>query len=52
MFRAIGAILLIWFLSHHFSSSFDAFDGALTATFEAIEMAAEASERQFETASR
>lgn len=44
MFRAIGFILIVWFLSNAFSSSFEAFDRAATATFNTIETAAEVSE--------
>jgi hypothetical protein len=43
MFRAIGVILILWYLSHLFSSSFSSLDGALTATFETMEAAAVAS---------
>jgi hypothetical protein len=48
MFRSVGTILLIWFLYVIFTSSFTALDGALAATFHFIEVAAEASEHQFE----
>lgn len=48
MFRAIGLILLLWFLSNVFATSFDAFNGAMTATFNAVESAAHASEQQLE----
>lgn len=40
MFRAIGLILLIWFLSGLFSGSFQALDSAATETFRALEAAA------------
>ena len=44
MFRALGLILLIWFLSSLFASSFNAADSAMTATFEAFEAAAKQTE--------
>lgn len=40
MFRAIGVVLVIWFLSTQFSDSFAALDDALTATFETLEASA------------
>lgn len=49
MFRAIGLILVIWFLSTLFASSFTAFDKALTATFSVIETAALVREQELNT---
>lgn len=44
MFRALGLILVIWYLSTLFSKSFGAFDDAMTATFKTIESAAAVSQ--------
>jgi len=49
MFKAIGLVLLIWYLSTVFSSSFSAFDGSMTATFNTVESAAIVSQTQIET---
>lgn len=43
MFQAIGAVIIIWYLSHQFTQSFSAFDNAGKAVFEAVEAAAIAS---------
>lgn len=43
MFRAIGVVLILWYLSHQFSQSYHALDRALTATLETVEVAAETS---------
>lgn len=40
MFKSIGMILVIWYLSSLFSASFDAADRAITATFNALEATA------------
>jgi len=48
MFRAIGLILVLWYISHLFTQSFAALDTAGKATFEAIEAAAIASKQNFE----
>lgn len=45
MFRALGVVIILWFLSSLFAASFTALDGALTATFRALEAAATASEQ-------
>jgi len=37
MFRAIGVIMILWYLSHLFGNSFQSLDKALTATFETLE---------------
>lgn len=37
MFRAIGVIMVLWYLSHLFGNSFQSLDKALTATFETLE---------------
>jgi len=47
MFRAIGFVLIVWFLSTQFSSSFQAFDRATTATFGAVESAAIQTQENF-----
>lgn len=43
MFRAVGVVIVLWYLSHQFTSSFAALDKALTATLETVEVAAETS---------
>jgi hypothetical protein len=48
MFRALGVILVLWYLSHAFTESFHAFDRALRATFETLEAAAIASRESME----
>ena len=48
MFRAIGVILILWYLSHVFSQSFVAMDSAGRATFKALEAAAIQAEQKFE----
>lgn len=48
MFRAIGVVIILWFVSRLFAQSFSALDGAMTATFETLEAAAIASREQFE----
>lgn len=46
MFRAIGVVIIIWYVSSLFNSSFVALDRALTATFETVEIAADLSKLQ------
>lgn len=48
MFRAVGIILVLWYLSHQFTASFAALDEALTASLKTIEVAAETSRTQLE----
>lgn len=48
MFRALGVVLILWYLSHAFTQSFLAFDSALSATFRTLEAAALASQEKFE----
>ena len=48
MFRAIGIIVIIYAISVMLSDSFDAFDGAATAAFQAIESAAVVSKTEIE----
>ncbi len=48
MFRAIGVILILWYLSHTFTQSFLAFDRAVTTAFETFEAVAVASRDDFE----
>lgn len=40
MFRALGVILIVWYLSTLFTASFISLDRAATATFDAVEAAA------------
>jgi hypothetical protein len=48
MFRAIGVVLVLWYLSHTFNQSFLALDNMLTASFETIEAKAVASRVNFD----
>jgi hypothetical protein len=48
MFRAIGVVIVLWYLSSIFSQTFHALDEALTASLSALEAAAIASKDQFE----
>ncbi|MBP6881053.1 MAG: hypothetical protein KBC35_00280 [Candidatus Pacebacteria bacterium] len=48
MFKAIGFLIVLWGLSHFFSSSFAALDGAATESFKTLEAAAIASQAQLE----
>jgi hypothetical protein len=48
MFRAIGVIMILWYTSSLFSQSFIALDRAMTATFGTVEVAAIASQKNFE----
>lgn len=48
MFRAIGVVIILWYLSHQFTQSFVAFDHAGKAVFEAVEAAAVASQQKIE----
>ena len=47
MFRAIGVVIVLWYLSSQFSQTFLAFVRAATATLGALEAAAIASKDQF-----
>jgi len=47
MFRAIGVVIILWYLSSLFSQTFLALDRTATATLSALEAAAVASEKQF-----
>lgn len=49
MFRAIGLIMLLWFLSNLFMQSFRSADDAISATFNALEAAAVMSEEAFKS---
>ena len=48
MFRAIGFVIILYFVSVMLSDSFNAFDEAATATFQAIEAAAVVSKTEIE----
>ncbi len=48
MLRAIGVMIVLWYLSSLFSHSFQAADGAFTATFKALEAAAQLSTNRIE----
>ncbi len=47
MFRAIGVVIILWYVSSLFSQSFRAMDTAGKATFNALEAAAIASKENF-----
>lgn len=40
MFRAFGAVIVLWYLSTIFSQSFRSLDDALSASFETLEATA------------
>lgn len=40
MFRAVGVVLILWYLSSLFSQSFSALDRTLTASLSALEATA------------
>lgn len=46
MFKAIGSVILLVFLSQLFASSFSALDSAVTATFNTVETAAQTANTQ------
>jgi len=46
MFKAIGTILVLYAITQMMSTSFHAFENALSATFETVEVAAEVSKAQ------
>ena len=48
MFRSIGVVIVLWYLSSLFSQSFSSADSAFSASFQALESAAVASEKRFE----
>lgn len=52
MFKAIGTILLLYAVSNIFAETFVAFEGAATATFEAVEVAADVSKEQLRAQAR
>lgn len=48
MFKAIGAVIILWYLSTLFAQSFSAADKAISASFNTLEVAAVISQKQFE----
>lgn len=40
MFRAIGTVIVLWYVSSLFSASFESADRAISATFNALEATA------------
>lgn len=48
MFRAIGFVIVLWYISQLFSQSISALDNAGKATFEALEAAAIVSRHSLE----
>ncbi len=47
MFRAIGVVIVLWYVSSLFANSFAAADRAFSATFRTLEIAAISSEKHF-----
>lgn len=47
MFRAIGVVILLWYISSLFGQTFSAMDTAGKEVFTAVEMAAVQSQEQF-----
>lgn len=48
MFKSIGVVIVLWYLSTLFTQTFSAMDTAFTATFNTLEVAAVASQKAFE----
>ena len=47
MFRAIGMVIVLWYLSSLFTHTFVAADAALSASFRTLEAAAVAGQKQY-----
>jgi len=47
MFKSIGVVIVLMYLSSLFSQTFSAVDDALTASFKALETVAVSSQKQF-----
>jgi hypothetical protein len=47
MFRALGVVIILWYVSSLFTNSFSAADRAFSATFHTLELAAIKLEKQF-----
>ena len=52
MFKAIGTVLVLYAITQMMSTTFTAFEHALTATFQAVEVAADVSKAQLIEASK
>jgi hypothetical protein len=48
MFRAVGFLIVLFGLSHFFSSAFGALDDTAVAVLETVEMSAQATQAQLE----
>ncbi len=48
MFRALGVVIILWYISHLFTQSFVALDYAGEATFQTLEAVVIASRQNFE----
>ncbi len=48
MFKSIGTVIVLYAITQMMSQSFNAFEGAVTATFQAVEAAAIASKIQIQ----
>lgn len=47
MFRAIGFVIIFWYISTLFSQTFSSADSALSASFQLLEATATASQERF-----
>ncbi|QQR65248.1 hypothetical protein IPH92_01555 [Candidatus Kaiserbacteria bacterium] len=47
MFRAIGFVIILWYISSLFSQTFSSADSALSASFGLLEATATASQQRF-----
>ena len=47
MFKALGTVILLWYCSVLFSQTFRSADNALSASFQTLEVAAVAGQKQY-----
>ncbi len=52
MFRAIGFVIILWYVSQLFTQSFSSLDSALSESFETLEVAAVVSRKHIEWTNR
>ena len=50
MFKSIGVVIVLYAITQMMSGTFQAFEAALTATFQTVETAAQVSKAQIEQA--
>jgi hypothetical protein len=48
MFKAIGVVIILWYVSHLFTQTFSSADSAFSESFETLEVAAVASRKHIE----